>query len=386
MSSIVLIDAGSFNYYRVTATMSWYRHQKDAPPMSLQNTDFLTRLESQARSCLEKFQKTIKKNYGLHIPLSEMYFIRDCPRETIWRHSYYRGYKSNRDDREQKQQQKMTKLSGEDLQIAIDKQPGQYIKYLHEKLAPQFRNGKPIYVKGAEADDVIAVLTKFFLETGVHRIFIVSLDSDYVQLIDPQHAATPRFPNAQVHLFSPKTWTETVCPNPKEALKAKILAGDNSDCIKKITFTPGSSEYWHQYRENSQMIDFNYIPIEIQNNVVASLGWSSENLPLSWKRMGVSQNWSTDSTENISLYFQKLISFGQNIYGEGVENLVITILPPIMESDLAMYQEYLFEVGRILRSLRLKVTFSPESSLTKTILTLMMQNESDLSMLSTTAL
>ena len=134
MSSVVLIDAGSFNYYRATATMSWYRHQKEAPPMSLRNPEFLASLESQARSCLQKFQKVIKKTYGLQISLNEMYFIKDCPRETIWRHQYYAGYKANRDDRERKEQQKLIGLEGDDLQMAIDRQPGQYIKYLHQKL------------------------------------------------------------------------------------------------------------------------------------------------------------------------------------------------------------------------------------------------------------
>ena len=355
MSSVVLIDAGSFNYYRATATMSWYRHQKEAPPMSLRNPEFLASLESQARSCLQKFQKVIKKTYGLQISLNEMYFIKDCPRETIWRHQYYAGYKANRDDREQKEQQKLVGLDGDDLQMAIDRQPGQYIKYLHQKLSPLFQT---VQVDGAEADDVVAVLTKFFLETGVQRVIIVSLDSDFLQLL-----------NDRVYIYSPKTWDcvrET--RDPRAILKAKILAGDASDCIRKNTYPVGSLEYWQCYRENSRMIDFNYIPNDIQSQIVKKCVSDKITLPISWARTGTSTYyWPPIENLNAQDYFQNLVTFSHNIYHQGASTLIITQPPPIPETNLELYQEFLFETGRILLSFRLDFHFSPESPFTKTI-------------------
>lgn len=255
----VLLDAGSYNYYRVTATLAWYRHQKDALFPSMQNEVFLEKLRSQYFSCLEKFYKQVKKDLGLNLNNHDVYYIRDSPRETLWRTQIYDGYKSNRDERETKEKTKLANLEGDALQKELGKQPGQYIKYLNETAGQYFK--QTVRVSGAEADDCVAVLTKLFLDLNYQKVIVVSIDSDFYQLLE----------DPRVCIYNPKTWTRVNCPNPLATLNEKILAGDVSDCIKRVSAPYASELYWNQLLFNSQMIDFQYIPREIQSNILQTL-------------------------------------------------------------------------------------------------------------------
>ena len=136
---------------------------------------------------------------------------------------------------------------------------------------------KVIHLQGAEADDVIATLTKFASE----KVMIVSSDHDFVQLQK----------YAKVEQFSPMTKKAILEANPIRALQIKILQGDTGDGVPNIlsdddTFVtegkrqkPLTSKKIDQllkdvphtnsnFRRNRTMIDFTCIPAEIEKEIL----------------------------------------------------------------------------------------------------------------------
>jgi len=150
---IVLVDSCSFTYYRVTATIAWYKKSGKIP--DLDDGKFMEALKTQYLSCLAKFIKISG------IDINEMYLIRDCPRDKIWRIKHYSEYKKNR---------------------SVDTGHGPYIKYLNGEMGNKYKH--IFRIEEAEADDVISILVDFFSIIYPNRlIYIVSGDSDYVQLL-----------------------------------------------------------------------------------------------------------------------------------------------------------------------------------------------------------
>jgi len=344
----ILLDAGSYSYYRVTATMAWYRHQKDVPHPSMQNEMFLEKLRGQYLSCLEKFQKTLKKELGLLISPKDIYFIRDSPRESLWRHIHYHGYKANRDEREAKEQNKLTKLEGDDLLKAIGKQPGQYIKYLNETMGPRFK--QVIRVHGAEADDSVAILTRFFLDLGINHVIVVSIDTDFYQLLD----------DPRVKIYNPKTWKRVECLNPRETLKQKIIAGDASDCVRKVTAPYPSENYWTQWIANSQMIDFDYIPLYLRHQIVSSL---ERPVSIKWQYIPVRPVTKIELGEIVHSQSHTLNLIINTLIGLNLPNLVI--LPQYLSScmipSLENFQPYLEQIGCLARRAGHRLIFLNET-------------------------
>jgi len=219
---IVLIDSCSYSFYRVTATMSWANRQIPPPD------DLEQKIVSQFWSHLEKFCKKVK------VPTSKMWMIRDCPRPEIWRMKLLSTYKENRDERPQSS-------------------VGAHIKNLNEICKDRF--GEIIRIHEAEADDVIAVLVRFFTEVfPTTPIYIVSGDSDLHQLL--------RFPN--VSIYNPKGWTKVECDDHAQKLEQKIRKGDPSD---KIPAGKNSEDLLR----NRVLIDLDYVPRRIQDRVIKSL-------------------------------------------------------------------------------------------------------------------
>jgi 5'-3' exonuclease len=136
-----------------------------------------------------------------------------------------------------------------------------------------FTNFFFIKANSAEADDVIAILVNYRFQN--FKSIIVSSDSDLVQLMQ----------NKNVSIFNPvkKANVEVIDPNKK--LQIKILSGDSGDNIKPIRKGIGEktaekilredlhkfleeSGLEEQYELNCKLIDFQYIPNEIMENVL----------------------------------------------------------------------------------------------------------------------
>ncbi len=143
---------------------------------------------------------------------------------------------------------------------------------------------KILDVEGAEGDDVVAAVVKN--TPGPH--LIIGSDKDYVQL----HSIEG------VRQFCPKTKKFITVDNPDHQLQELIICGDESDGIPNIksdddtfvctdkrqapiqkarlkewmTLRPEffceNSKMLRNYGRNQELIDFNYIPKEVIDNVL----------------------------------------------------------------------------------------------------------------------
>jgi len=196
-----------------------------------------------------------------------------CDSRKYWRRDFFPFYKSHRKhDRE---------ASGLDWHLIFD---------TLNKIRDEFKESLPykvLNVEGAEADDIIAVLTAR-LSTSAN-ILILSSDKDFGQL--------QKYPN--VTQYSPILKRFIKIDNPKIFIKEHILKGDRGDGIPNFlspdnTFAAGErqkvinskrlQEWISQdaetfcttdimlrgYKRNQTLVDFDYIPGDIQASIVSA--------------------------------------------------------------------------------------------------------------------
>jgi hypothetical protein len=142
---------------------------------------------------------------------------------------------------------------------------------------------KYIEIEGAEADDVIAVLAKHWSIDG-QKVLVVSGDKDFKQL--QKHGGVSQYDPVM------KRWISS--PNPVEELQEHILKGDIGDGIPNVlspgdTFVEGKRQkaltakarrglvdvqingdhkYYNNFERNRKLIDFDYIPNDIQTSIL----------------------------------------------------------------------------------------------------------------------
>lgn len=186
-----------------------------------------------------------------------------------WRKKFFPYYKQNR-----RKQQEAKKDEWTEVYKVLDK--------IRDEVKDYFPYPS-VRVHGAEADDVIYVLTKAYYQT--EPILILSNDKDFQQL--------QIFPN--VKQYSPWTKEFVACPDPRQFLFEQIIGGDSSDGIPNIlsdddTFvTDGkrqtrmtqkriaelqkaaeSSEFFEnpKYIRNQTLIDLTAIPDDLQERIL----------------------------------------------------------------------------------------------------------------------
>lgn len=194
-----------------------------------------------------------------------------CDSKHYWRRDYFAFYKSHRKhDRE---------ASGLDWDMIFTVLNG-----LRDELRDNFPY-KTLNVDGAEADDVIAVLTA---RLAPHApVLILSSDKDFGQL--------QKYPN--VTQYSPILKRFIKIDDPKAFIREHIIKGDRGDGIPNFltndnAFAAGERQKpisskklteWIQkdpsefcttdwmlrcYKRNQTLIDFDYIPDDIQSKIV----------------------------------------------------------------------------------------------------------------------
>jgi 5'-3' exonuclease len=194
---------------------------------------------------------------------------KDCKREEIWRMKHYPEYKGTRD-------------VGKN-----DFKGGPFFKMVYEENL-FLKGGAKAILKHPhlEADDCIALSVKYLNKKYPEcEIYIITSDKDYLQL------------NAKnVHLYNLAYKDISIGKGCyKDAnmdLQIKIIMGDSSDnipsvfpkcgpktakkCIddpiyfqKKMSENP--EEYQKQYKLNQLLVNFENIPIELQEEFIASL-------------------------------------------------------------------------------------------------------------------
>ena len=200
-----------------------------------------------------------------------------CDNKHYWRRDFFPFYKSQRKhDRE---------ASGLDWGMIFDT-----LNKIRDDLKEYFPY-KVIDAHGAEADDVIAVLTARLAPTA--NILILSSDKDFGQL--------QKYPN--VTQYSPILKRFIKIDNPKMFIKEHILKGDRGDGVPNFlsadnTFAAGErqkvinskrlQEWLSQdadtfctndtmlrgFKRNQTLVDFDYIPNEVQKRIVEAFDGS----------------------------------------------------------------------------------------------------------------
>jgi len=159
---------------------------------------------------IRTYVKKFKKTHGSNIIIA-------CDNRNYWRKEIFPNYKASR--------KKMRETSGHDWNKIFE---------CLNKIRDELKEHSPykvIEIDTCEADDIIAYLSTTLIEKPEDKIFIVSSDKDFLQLV-----------SNQVTVYRPmekKYYTEEVFRakykiSPKNFILYKILLGDQSDKIKGI--------------------------------------------------------------------------------------------------------------------------------------------------------
>ncbi len=268
--NIILVDTSYTTFHRFFATIRWYSFaNKDA---FKEHKDDNTYDWSQEPLFIEKYTKMYLESIinlvgKIIYNDSIIIFCQDAPSDTLWRHEFAECYKGNRIDLSEKYNFKPT------------------FKYTYEELIPKLvkenKNIHSLLVPRMEADDLIALATKYIKYKRPDNItYIISGDNDFLQLgHDKLYIADYKKDNL-IHLTKEEA---------REALRQKIVSGDCSDNIPSIftdqkisnkikkevkenkdamkKFLSENDKSNLQYKKNKKMISFKYIPKHFRKTV-----------------------------------------------------------------------------------------------------------------------
>jgi 5'-3' exonuclease len=207
---------------------------------------------------LRAHNKKFRKDYG------EMVIA--CDSGKVWRRQAFPNYKAGRKANREKSEHNWELIF--DILAKVKNEIKQFLPY------------KVIELETAEADDIIAVLTRRVKD----KILILSGDKDFIQL----HNERIRQYNPVLNKFVGKD------ENPSLYIKEHILRGDRSDGIPNVlsddnVFIEGrrqtplskkkveswvnevvptfTEEQQKNYERNRQLIDLNCIPKELEDKI-----------------------------------------------------------------------------------------------------------------------
>lgn len=251
----LLIDTSYFVFYRYYAVLNWLKRYKNESiniESLMENTEYIDKY----KKTFENNLKDLMKTYDV-LP-ENIYWIKDCPRENIWRLDLYPQYKANRDE----------KLNSFNKDI---------FKYTYNSIIPNLIESykfKELSYDKMEADDIICVFTKILKEN--EEAIIITNDNDFIQLISD---------NVSIYNLQGKELKSRIT-NIDTYLQKKIIIGDKSDNIPSIAKKCGDktadkllenldllTKYLEntcikqQYDLNKKLIDMNYIPKEFFDNM-----------------------------------------------------------------------------------------------------------------------
>ena len=266
---IILIDSSYICFYKIYALQIWYGLANPEEANLIKDDDDYNWTENQ--DFMNKFEKTfinpfLKLMKIYDVPIQNLIFAIDCPREQIWRMEHYANYKANRDS------SKHRKANVKEL-----------FKFTYNTIIPDLEENKgikTIRIDHAEADDVIAVIKTELRRVQPNRkIIIITGDHDFLQLNDE---------NTSIVNLKNKDLTEKSCGDPEKDLLKKIIQGDSSDNINSV-FDKCGAKTTQKYIENMELfyekiekdqkakkkfefnkllIDFKNIPEHIKNNII----------------------------------------------------------------------------------------------------------------------
>lgn len=267
-SPIMLVDTSYYVFYRYFATYNWFR--KQVPDVNGSNIMSNERFATKYHDLFEKTFVNLCKTHKIK-STDNVVFIKDCPRDKIWRHEYIGGYKENREAR-------------------TDTFDSSVFPFTYQTILPRLEERYGVQVfghEGLEADDVAAIVaTDIMDKMKGAEIIVITNDNDYIQLMNHGNADKLLIENLQG-----KQICQRVGCDPKTYIEVKKIMGDKSDNIPAIFKKCGgktalklaqdpqalanvfqkSPDAKHQYELNNLCIDFQCIPNHLRTQVVERL-------------------------------------------------------------------------------------------------------------------
>jgi 5'-3' exonuclease len=240
-----LIDCSYICYFAGFSAFKQYCYNFDILNSDL-GPDFDPTLDSEF---CHIFNETIK--YSIFNPLltnfpiidkSKIIFCMDCPRKNIWRREIFPGYKLDRDLQDpSKQKFNLSRM----------------FKYAYDIIIPNFCDeyeAKQLRCGCAEGDDIIAVMTKHFLNETKDEVIIVSCDKDMVQLANDRVTiltaeGMKREPKLELEKAIKQKIQEDITCN--DFLLFKILIGDTADGIPNVKSGIGPKKAWKYIQDKN---------------------------------------------------------------------------------------------------------------------------------------
>lgn len=274
---LILVDTSYTSFYRFFATLRWFSmHDAESYKTYKNDSNYDWSIN---KIFMEKYEKMYLKSIidiiGKKIfDTSTIIFCMDSPKENIWRNELMKGYKADRC--EQSIKTNFKPVFNETYTTIIPKIIKENKDRIHK-----------IRIDKLEADDIIAVICKHYEKKyPEEKVYLISGDKDFLQL--------GRENLIFINYKSKKPFTLTL-EEAKEQLKLKILNGDCSDSILTIfpkdrkilslkkrkelienedklkEYLDENPEIKEKYKINCHMIDFNFIPKELQKEILKEI-------------------------------------------------------------------------------------------------------------------
>ena len=251
MTNYLIIDGSYYCFYRYHALKQWWGFARKEDELQQHHEEFLEKFRDVFVSKLKELPKTLK------IDNPSIILGKDCPRKDIWRMELFPEYKGSRETHTDDLLKKCFQL------------------VYSENLFQEGGIEKTLYHPRLEADDVIALHTKYLRENEPDAfIHIITSDTDYLQLLQY---------NVEIYTLNNKLLRDTkgFDGNVEKYLFCKCLMGDKSDnipsafpkcgqktaekCWNQAKFFQeklNDSRVQQQYKLNRTLIDFKHIPSE----------------------------------------------------------------------------------------------------------------------------
>jgi 5'-3' exonuclease len=272
--TLILVDTSYTSFYRFFATLRWL--SLSDPDLYKEKKNDSTYDWSKNEKFMEKYEKMYMKSIvdlvGKKIfDDSKVIFCMDSPKENVWRNEIMKGYKADRCDLSAKT----------NFKPAFNET---YTKLIPKIIKDSKDRISKIRLDKLEADDIIAVIAKYYEKKYPdEKVYLISGDKDFLQL--------GRENLIFINYKSKKPVTLSK-EEAREQLKLKILNGDCSDNILTIfpkdrkllslkkrkeliedetklkEYLQENSDINDKYKINCKMIDFKYIPKDLEKEVL----------------------------------------------------------------------------------------------------------------------